>query len=91
MRTGWKSIGQEKPFYLASGDESSYLFLKVKDINFIKNYNCYNMSETFKVVLLGDTNVGKTSILQRFSKGVFKRDTEPTVGAHFISKVIELP
>lgn len=48
------------------------------------------MSETFKVVLLGDTNVGKTSILQRFSKGVFKKDIEPTIGAHFVSKIVEL-
>ena len=49
------------------------------------------MSETFKVILLGDSSVGKTSILQRFSKGVFKKDLEPTIGAHFISKIVELP
>jgi GTPase SAR1 family protein len=49
------------------------------------------MSETFKVVLLGDTNVGKTSILERFSKGIYKKDTEPTIGAHFVSKVVDLP
>ena len=49
------------------------------------------MSETFKVVLLGDTNVGKTSLLTRFAKGVFKKDTEPTIGAHFVSKIVTLP
>lgn len=45
----------------------------------------------FKVVLLGDTSVGKTSILQRFAKGVFKRDQDATIGAHFMSKVVQLP
>lgn len=49
------------------------------------------MSETFKVVLLGDTSVGKTSILQRFAKGTFKKDLDPTIGAHFISKLVDLP
>ncbi len=47
--------------------------------------------ETYKVVLLGDTSVGKTSILNRFAKGVFKKDLEPTIGAHFMSKIVELP
>ena len=32
------------------------------------------MPESFKVVLLGDTNVGKTSILTRISKDQFRTD-----------------
>ena len=43
---------------------------------------------TYKVVILGDTNVGKTAILTRFAKGVFKKESEPTIGAHFMSKVV---
>ena len=49
------------------------------------------MTEMFKVVLLGDTSVGKTSILQRFAKGQFKKDQDATIGAHFMSKIVELP
>lgn len=45
----------------------------------------------FKVVLLGDSNVGKTSILNRFSKNQFKKDMETTIGAHFTSKFVDLP
>ena len=36
--------------------------------------------ESFKVVLVGDSNVGKTSILTRFAKDTFKTEIEPTVG-----------
>ena len=49
------------------------------------------MSEMFKVVLLGDTNVGKTSILTRISKDQFRTDLQPTIGPHFVSKVFKLP
>lgn len=49
------------------------------------------MSELFKVVLLGDTSVGKTSILQRYAKGNFKKDQDATIGAHFMSKIIDVP
>ncbi|EAY04245.1 small GTP-binding protein, putative [Trichomonas vaginalis G3] len=34
-----------------------------------------------KVVLIGDSSVGKTSILMKASRGTFSSDTKPTVGA----------
>ena len=49
------------------------------------------MGDVYKVVLLGDTNVGKTAILTRFAKGIFKKESEPTIGAHFMSKIVTLP
>lgn len=48
------------------------------------------MTETFKVVLVGDTNVGKTSILQRYAKDTFKTDIEPTIGPQFMSRLVEI-
>lgn len=41
------------------------------------------MAMTFKIVLLGESNVGKTSILYRFTKDKFIEDTEPTIGNIF--------
>ena len=49
------------------------------------------MGEVYQVVLLGDSNVGKTAILTRIAKGVFKKESEPTIGAHFMSKVVTMP
>ena len=48
------------------------------------------MTESFKVVLVGDSNVGKTSMLQRFAKDTFRNDIEPTVGPQFMSRLVEL-
>mmetsp|Transcript_27513 Transcript_27513/g.49565 ORF Transcript_27513/g.49565 Transcript_27513/m.49565 type:complete len:198 (+) Transcript_27513:3831-4424(+) len=44
---------------------------------------------SLKVVVLGDSAVGKTSLALRFVTGTFKLDTDSTVGASFITKTIE--
>jgi len=41
-----------------------------------------------KVVLLGDTGVGKSSLVLRFVTNNFKPFNESTIGASFMSKVI---
>ena len=41
-----------------------------------------------KVVLLGDTGVGKSSLVLRFVTNNFKPHSESTIGASFMSKTI---
>lgn len=48
------------------------------------------MTESYKIVLVGDSNVGKTSIIQRYMKDTFLSDIEPTVGPQFMSRLIDL-
>ncbi|KAM7509503.1 hypothetical protein LguiA_019956 [Lonicera macranthoides] len=43
-----------------------------------------------KLVLLGDTGAGKTSLVLRFVKGQFCDYHEPTIGAAFFSQVLSL-
>jgi len=44
----------------------------------------------FKVVMLGDTNVGKTSLVLRFAEGYYRDEgRSATVGAFFITKRIQ--
>mmetsp|Transcript_2803 Transcript_2803/g.2878 ORF Transcript_2803/g.2878 Transcript_2803/m.2878 type:complete len:216 (+) Transcript_2803:12-659(+) len=45
---------------------------------------------SFKIILVGDTSVGKTSILSRYIKGRFLETTTPTVGLEFCAKVVRL-
>lgn len=47
------------------------------------------MSLTFKIILLGDSNVGKTSILKRYSDNTFSEQQAPTIGLAFYKKVVE--
>jgi Ras-related protein Rab-21 len=46
--------------------------------------------ENFKVVLLGESNVGKTSILLRYTKNEFSLRQEVTVQTNCIDKIIYL-
>lgn len=48
-----------------------------------------NVSLSFKVVLLGDSSVGKTSLLYRLTNDHFIEDNPPTIGMAFSKKVIE--
>mmetsp|Transcript_1631 Transcript_1631/g.4373 ORF Transcript_1631/g.4373 Transcript_1631/m.4373 type:complete len:220 (-) Transcript_1631:193-852(-) len=47
-------------------------------------------SESVKVVLLGDSGVGKSSLVLRFITNEFKPYTESTIGASFMSKTVEI-
>lgn len=44
-----------------------------------------------KIVFLGETNVGKTSLIRRFCYDEFTRQYLPTIGADFYMKRIFLP
>lgn len=45
----------------------------------------------FKVILLGDSNVGKTSLVYRVATGGFKPDFKATVGLDFVTRTFMLP
>lgn len=44
----------------------------------------------FKIVIVGDKSVGKTSIVKRFASNFFTTMTESTIGSSFMSKVMEV-
>ena len=45
---------------------------------------------TFKVVLIGDSSVGKTSLVNRYIEDKFQEKLDSTIGAQFFSKIIDL-
>lgn len=44
----------------------------------------------FKVILLGNSGVGKTAIVQRYDKDTFAKTHQATIGASFMSKEVEV-
>uniref|UniRef100_A0A8C4R4D7 Ras-related protein Rab n=1 Tax=Eptatretus burgeri TaxID=7764 RepID=A0A8C4R4D7_EPTBU len=46
------------------------------------------MERIFKVVVIGDKLVGKTSFIQHYSRNVFTDDYRMTIGVNFASKVL---
>ncbi|XP_059065823.1 ras-related protein Rab2BV-like [Cryptomeria japonica] len=44
----------------------------------------------FKVVLIGDSGVGKSNLLSRFSRNEFYLDSKSTIGVEFATKTIQI-
>ena len=44
----------------------------------------------YKLVLIGDSNVGKTSIIKRFANGTHVPDVPNTIGVDFSLKTIDI-
>jgi len=45
---------------------------------------------TYKIILIGDIFVGKTSYMSRFTKNVFPKNTNFTIGVDYIAKHVVL-
>lgn len=43
-----------------------------------------------KIVFIGNSGVGKTTLIQRYIKETFEEQTQPTVGSMFFSKELEV-
>lgn len=44
----------------------------------------------FKIVMVGDSSVGKSCLLSRFVRDEFVLDQKPTIGVEFLTKMIEV-
>ena len=44
----------------------------------------------YKIVILGNSNVGKTCVVNRFANDVFLESSQPTIGANFVTKKIDM-
>lgn len=52
------------------------------------NETSQNASSRVKMVLLGEMNVGKSSLVLRFVKGQFPENLKNTIGAAFLTQTI---
>ena len=47
-----------------------------------------NKARNYKLVILGDTGVGKSCVASRFVQDKFYEFQEPTIGAAFLTKAV---
>jgi len=53
------------------------------------SYDYSQIKYNFKVVLLGEAGVGKTSIIERYCFNQFPENTQPTIGLSFHSVIVD--
>lgn len=56
----------------------------------MSNQSLVNVKSQYKVVLLGDFAVGKSSIASRFVQGQFSETHEITIGASFLTQTVRV-
>lgn len=44
----------------------------------------------FKIVLIGDSGVGKSNVLSRFTRNTFNQDSKSTIGVEFATRTIQI-
>lgn len=44
----------------------------------------------FKIILIGDSNVGKTCVVQNFKSGVFSEKQQNTIGVDFSVRTVDI-
>lgn len=49
-----------------------------------------DITNHYKIILLGDSAVGKSNILLRFTRNTFFTDNKPTIGVEFFSKTVQI-
>ncbi|QPG72989.1 Rab GTPase ypt32 [Brettanomyces nanus] len=50
----------------------------------------YDYEYLFKIVLIGDSSVGKTNLLSRFTRDEFNPDSRATIGVEFATRTLEI-
>ena len=54
------------------------------------SHTCSPLQFIFKIVLLGDSGVGKSNLVFRFTKNEFNKDSKSTIGVEFATKTVQI-
>lgn len=76
--------------YLGTTSQRQLLINRRISLHSVKDYPLVTRECLFKVLLIGDPGVGKTSFVQRYTNNIFRTDYKGTVGVDFALKVLRV-
>lgn len=53
------------------------------------NQDEYDVDLIYKIVLIGDSGVGKSNLITRYTKDEFNIESKATIGVEFATKVVK--
>jgi len=59
-------------------------------IDLLRTMDSESYDFIFKIVLLGDSGVGKSNLVFRFTKNEFNKDSKSTIGVEFATKTVQI-
>lgn len=75
------------PFHIAKTCQAEWIWQNRTDHNRATMLE-EDMEVAIKVVVVGNGAVGKSSMIQRYCKGVFTKDYKKTIGVDFLERQI---
>ena len=75
---------------MITSKKSRINFVRTRVTKDPKKFNPQNCEALYKVVLIGDSGVGKTSLLLRFAEDVFNATPLQTIGVYFKIKTMKI-
>ena len=70
------------------GDDSQSLILTMEQYNHSATFPMYHYQ--YRIILIGDSTVGKSSLLRFFTEGKNAEFSDPTVGVDFYARMVEI-
>lgn len=82
------SRGHRRPSSLSGGDHAAPALTSSVELS--TSLELSIQTRIFKIIVIGDSNVGKTCLTFRFTGGSFPDKTEATIGVDFREKAVEI-
>lgn len=80
---------RDRKYSMVSNDVQRQLIRDRVDKN-PKNFSPYDFDALYKIVLIGESNTGKTSMLLRFADSIFSENYLCTIGVDFKIKTLKI-
>lgn len=75
-------------YHISKTTQAEWIWQNQPDFFYLATMLEEDMEVAIKVVVVGNGAVGKSSMIQRYCKGVFTKDYKKTIGVDFLERQI---